>query len=135
VWRVIFVSLIFLVGALAIFFYALNKGLDVDTARTMVVNTIIVLEIFYLFNVRYLHATSFTWRGALGTPPVLIAVGIVVAAQLAFTYWPVMHHLFATKPVALPDGLLIIGVGVVAMIVLEAEKHLMRRLGVLTTYG
>ena len=135
VWRVIFVSLIFLAGALAIFFYALNKGLDVDTARTMVVNTIVVLEIFYLFNVRYLHATSFTWRGALGTPPVLIAVGIVVAAQLAFTYWSVMHHLFASKPVALADGLLIIGVGVVAMIILEAEKHLMRRLGVLTTYG
>ncbi len=134
-WRVIFVSLIFVAGALSIFFYALGKGLDLDTARTMVVNTIVVLEIFYLFNVRYLHMTSFTWKGALGTPPVLIAVGAVIAAQFAFTYWPVMQTLFATKPVALADGLLIIGIGVAAMIILETEKHLMRRLGLLTAHS
>jgi hypothetical protein len=36
------------------FFYALGQGLGLDAARTMVVNTIVVLEIFYLFNVRYL---------------------------------------------------------------------------------
>src|SRR5690606_2990879 len=71
VWRVVFVSLIFLAGALFVFFYALNRGLGIEVARTMVVNTIVVLEIFYLFNVRYLHMTSFTWRGALGTPPVI----------------------------------------------------------------
>ncbi|MBN8911666.1 MAG: cation-transporting P-type ATPase [Rhizobiales bacterium] len=134
VWRIVFVSLIFLAGALTIFFYALGRGLDVDTARTMVVNTIVVLEIFYLFNVRYLHMTSFTWQGALGTPPVLIAIAVVVAAQLAFTYLPVMHDLFATRPVRLTDGLLIIGIGIVAMVILEAEKHLMRRMGVLKTY-
>jgi len=54
-------------------------------------------------------------------------------AQLAFTYLPVMHDLFATRPVGLTDGLLIIGVGVLAMVILEAEKHLMRRMGVLKT--
>jgi len=134
VWRIVFVSLIFLAGALAIFFYALGSGYDVDTARTMVVNTIVVLEIFYLFNVRYLHMTSFTWQGALGTLPVLIAISVVIAAQLAFTYLPVMHELFATRPVRLTDGLLILGVGVVAMAILEAEKHLMRRMGILETY-
>jgi magnesium-transporting ATPase (P-type) len=129
------VSLIFVTGALAVFFYALGRGTDVDTARTMVVNTIVVLEIFYLFNVRYLHATSFTWRGALGTPPVLIAVAVVVIAQLAFTYLPAMNQLFSTKPVSLIDGLLIIGVGIIAMSILEAEKHLMRRLGILKIYA
>jgi magnesium-transporting ATPase (P-type) len=135
VWRVVFVSLIFLAGALAIFFYALDRGLGIDAARTMVVNTIVVLEIFYLFNVRYLHMTSFTWRGALGTPPVLAAVGAVVIAQLAFTYHPLMHQLFATRPVDLVDGLLIIVVGVLAMTILEAEKHLMRRVTMLKPVG
>jgi magnesium-transporting ATPase (P-type) len=135
VWRVLFVSLIFVAGALAIFFYALGQGLGVDAARTMVVNTIVVLEIFYLFNVRYLHMTSFTWKGALGTPPVLIAIAVVAVAQFAFTYLPVMQGLFATKPVGFADGLLIIGVGILAMAILEAEKHLMRRLGILKTYA
>jgi magnesium-transporting ATPase (P-type) len=129
VWRIVFVSLIFVACGLSIFFYALHRGLSVDAARTMVVNTIVVLEIFYLFNVRYLHMTSFTWRGALGTPAVLIAIAVVVLAQFAFTYAPVMQRLFATKPVSLADGILIVGVGVLAMTILEGEKHLMRRLG------
>lgn len=134
VWRVVFVSLLFVAGALGVFFYALGRGLSVDMARTMVVNTIVVLEIFYLFNVRYLHMTSFTWRGALGTPPVLLAVAAVTAAQFAFTYWAPIQELFATEPVSFADGLLIVSVGVLVMIILEAEKHLMRRLDILKVY-
>ncbi|MFV3076238.1 cation-transporting P-type ATPase [Niveispirillum fermenti] len=127
VWRVILVSFLFLGGALAIFFYALNRGHDVETARTMVVNTIVVLEIFYLFNVRYLHVGSVTWRGVLGTPAVLLVIAIVVAAQLAFTYTPVMQAWFATRPVPLADGIVIILTGVLLMAVLEGEKALLRR--------
>jgi magnesium-transporting ATPase (P-type) len=130
VWRVVFVSFLFLVVALGIFFYALfGQGADLATARTMVVNTIVVLETFYLFNVRYLHKTSFSLRGALGTPPVLIAVAVVVAAQFAFTYLPVMHELFDSRPVSFGDGLLIVAAGVAMMIVLEIEKNVMRRTG------
>jgi magnesium-transporting ATPase (P-type) len=127
-WRVVFVSLLFMAGTLAIFFYALGRGLDVETARTMVVNTIVVLEIFYLFNVRYLHMTSITWHGALGTPAVLLAVGGVVAAQLAFTYAPFMQALFASRPVGLVDGAAILTVGILLMAVLEGEKIVLRRL-------
>ncbi|MBL8223703.1 MAG: HAD-IC family P-type ATPase [Chromatiales bacterium] len=127
VWRILFVSALFTAGALAIFFYALGRGLDVDTARTMVVNAIVVFEIFYLFNVRYLHTTSFTLRGALGTVPVRLALVVVVVAQLAFTYLPAMQALFQTRPVALLDGLVIIAAGVALMIVLEVEKLVLRR--------
>ncbi len=95
----------------------------------MVVNTIVVLEIFYLFNVRYLHMTSFTWRGALGTPAVLLAIAAVVIAQIAFTYLPLMHQLFATRPISLADGFLIVAAGMLAMAILESEKYIMRRLG------
>ena len=46
-----------------------------------------------------------------------------------------MHRLFATRPVALADGLLIIAVGALAMVILEVEKRVMRRLGVLKVYA
>lgn len=95
----------------------------------MVVNTLVVMEIFYLFNVRYLHMTSFSWRGAMGTPPVLIAIAVVVVAQLAFTYLPVMQRLFETRPVGLADGLLILAVGIGVMVILEVEKRVMSRFG------
>ncbi len=129
VWRVAFVSLLLTTAVLSVFFYALGTGRDLETARTMVVNTFVVAEIFYLFNVRYLHSTSFSWRGALGTPPVLIAISVLVGSQLLFTYAPFMQALFDTRPLSLTDGLLIVGVGLALMIVLELEKAVMRRAG------
>jgi magnesium-transporting ATPase (P-type) len=129
VWRIFFVSVLFAAGALAIFFYGLWRGVGVETARTMVVNVIVVFEIFYLFNVRYLHMTSMTFRGALGTPAVLIALVIVVVAQFAFTYTPIMQALFESRPVALADGVVVVAAGVVLMLVLEVEKAVFRRFG------
>jgi magnesium-transporting ATPase (P-type) len=129
-WRVVLVSLLFMGAALAVFFNALERGRDVETARTLVVNTIVVLEIFYLFNVRYLHMQSITWRGALGTPAVLLAIGVLVLAQLLFTYAPFMQAWFGSRPVSFAEGLLIVGMSVALLLLLEAEKALLRRLGV-----
>ena len=129
VWRIGLVSVLFLIAALGIFFYSLGRGDELAMSRTLVVNTIVVLQVFYLFNVRYLHMTSFNWRGVLGTPAVLIAVTLVFIAQLAFTYLPVMHRLFDTRPLGIADGVLIITIGIVMMVVLEVEKTLVRRSG------
>lgn len=128
-WRVVLVSILLTAAALGVFFYTLGNGRDVETARTMVVNVLMVCEIFYLFNVRYLHMRSFTWIGAAGTPVVLSAIAMVVIAQFAFTYWPPMQALFGTRPLTLADGLLIIAIGFVLMLFLEGEKLLMRQLG------
>ncbi|MCR5857871.1 HAD-IC family P-type ATPase [Mesorhizobium sp. J428] len=128
VWRVVLVSLLFTAGVFFVYEYAMRHGLGEDAARTMVVNTLVVMEIFYLFNVRYLHTTSFSLIGAMGTPAVLGAIAAVAALQLAFTYAPFMHSLFGSAPIAFADGLLIVGIGVVLMVVLEAEKAAMRRL-------
>jgi magnesium-transporting ATPase (P-type) len=127
-WRVGFVSLLFVAGAFGIYFYAVERGYSTELARTMVVNTIVVMEAFYLFNVRYIHGTSLSLRGVLGTPAVLIALIVVVAAQLAFTYVPAMQGLFATEPIGLADGALIVGIGVALLIVVEIEKRLVSAL-------
>ena len=87
------------------------------------VNTIVVMEIFYLFSIRYLQSASLTWRGVLGTPAVLIGVAVVTLAQLAFTYVPWMQVLFETRAVSLVDGVAIVAVGVLLLLVLEVEKH------------
>ena len=125
-WQIGFVSLLFVTGAFGIFFYALERGFAVELARTMVVNTIVIMEVFYLFNVRFVHGSSLSLRAILGTPAVLIALGLVLAAQLAFTYVPAMQDVFETRPVGLRDGLLIVGVGVALFLIVEAEKLLYR---------
>lgn len=128
IWRVAFVSFLFVIGAFGMFFWAIERGLSVEEARTIVVNTLVVMEIFYLFSVRYLYETSISLTGLLGTRAVLIGVGGITAAQFAFTYLPIMQRLFETRAVAFLDGIAIVGVGVVLFLILELEK-IVRRMG------
>ena len=54
-WRILFVSALVVAGAFGSFAWATARGLSIETARTMVVNALVVMEIFYLFSVRYVH--------------------------------------------------------------------------------
>jgi len=126
-WRVVFVSMLFAVAAFGVFQWAEDNGRSLEEARTLVVNTIVVLEVFYLFSVRYLHATSLTWQGLLGTRAVLIGVSSVVLLQLAFTYLPLMQALFDTRTVSAAEAAVIILVGAALLAILELEKLLWRR--------
>lgn len=128
-WRIVFVALLFMLSAFGIFYYALAQGQSMEIARTLVVNVIVVLEIFYLFSVRYVHGTSLTLQGVLGTPPVLIGVTTCIIAQFAVTYVPFLNEIFGTYPVRLSDGLLVVGIGVVFLIIVETEKYLRKWFG------
>ncbi|MDP1533169.1 MAG: cation transporting ATPase C-terminal domain-containing protein, partial [Rubrivivax sp.] len=129
VWRIVFVSSLFLAGIFGMYGWALQLGASVEAARTVAVNTLVCMEVFYLFSVRYLKAPSFTWQGVRGTPRVLAAVGGVFVLQLAFTYAPVMQLLFRTEALPLAWGLPILAVGVGLLMILEVEKAVLRRLG------
>ncbi|KFG69694.1 carbonate dehydratase [Microvirga sp. BSC39] len=129
VWRIVFVSVLFVVAVFGMFEWAIRRGLPIEEARTIVVNTLVVMEIFYLFSVRFLHAPSLTWQGVLGTRAVLVGVGAVVLAQIAFTYLPPMQALFDTRAVSLRDGLAVLATGVILLLILEGEKRLRRRAG------
>jgi magnesium-transporting ATPase (P-type) len=127
VWRVVFVSVLFVGGAFAMFSWSLHRGLPIEEARTIVVNTIVVLEIFYLFSVRQLRVGGFTWRGVLGTRVLLVGIAATTALQFAFTYLPFMNDWFETRPVSFTDGLVVVATGVALLVVLELEKLIRRR--------
>jgi len=126
-WRVGFVSVLFLSGIFGMHGWALAQGMSEEAARTVAVNTLVAMEVFYLFSVRYLKSPSFTWQGVQGTPKVLAAVSVVFGLQLLFTYAPFMHTLFQTHPLGFDTGLLVVGVGVAVLVTLELEKALLRR--------
>ncbi len=122
-WRVGFVSLLFCGGIFGKFALAQAQGSSIEEARTIAVNTLVVMEIFYLFSVRYLHAPSLTWKGLFGTRPVLIAISAVTALQFLFTYAPFMEAFFGTRPLSLIQGMQIVAVGIAVLLILELEKR------------
>jgi magnesium-transporting ATPase (P-type) len=129
VWRVGFVSLLFLAGIFGLHAWALAQGFGEAVARTVAVNTLVCMEVFYLFSVRYLKAPSFTLQGVKGTPRVLAAVAAVVGLQALFTWAPFMQRLFGSAALP-PEALLpVLGAGVAVLVVLELEKALLRRGG------
>nr|WP_157092267.1 cation-transporting P-type ATPase [Thioalkalivibrio nitratireducens] len=128
VWRIVFVSLLFLVGIFGMYTWSIGQGFSVEMARTHAVNTLVVMEVFYLFSVRSLRTRTLTVTGIIGTKAVLIAVVVVSTLQLIFTYAPFMQFFFDSRPMALREGLIILGVGVLVFAVLELEKSVRNRL-------
>lgn len=127
VWRIVLVSTLFLVGIFGIFEWALAQGAEIEMARTLAVNTLVVMEVFYLFSVRFLRTPSLTLRGIVGTPVVLASVAAVVTLQLLFTYAPFMEHFFETRPIRLSEGWPVIVAGVLFFLIIEIEKAIRHR--------
>lgn len=128
VWQIVLVSVLFMAGVFVMFWWATSRGLPLEESRAIAVNTLVVLEIFYLFSVRYLRMESITLAGVVGTPAVLIGVGTIVTLQFAFTYVPFMQRLFGTAGISLRDGLVIVAAGVLLLVALDVEKRLRRRI-------
>ena len=51
-WQIALVSGLFFAGVFGIYAYATGRGHSVELARTMAMNTLVVMEIFYLFFIR-----------------------------------------------------------------------------------
>ena len=128
-WHVGLVAVLFLIAVFGVFTYALGRGYPLPLAQTMAMNMLVVLEIFHLFFIRNVHGTSLTWRAIRGTRVVWITVLVITGAQFAVTYLPPLQLLLGTQPVALADGFMIVGIGVLFLLVIEIEKQIRLRLG------
>ena len=128
VWHIVLVSILFLAGVYGIYSYAIDRGYSVELARTLSVNTLVVMEIFHLFFIRNIYTTSLTWKAVRGTRVVWTTVIAVTLAQFAFTYLPFFQSVFSTESVPFLNGLLIIGIGAALFAIVETEKQIRLRL-------
>ncbi len=126
IWHIILVSALFLAAVFGMYAYAIDKGHPPELARTIALNTLVVLEIFHLFFIRNIYGTSLTWKAVRGTRVVWACVITVVLAQFAITYLAPLQQVFGTHAVPLLDGMLIVAVGAVFFAVIESEKQLRR---------
>jgi magnesium-transporting ATPase (P-type) len=123
-WHIALVSTLFLCGVFGIYAYAIDKGHSVELARTLAVNTLVVMEIFHLFFIRNIYGTSLTWKAVRGTRVVWLTVVIVTVGQFAMTYLPFMQNIFATESVPVIDGFIVIGIGAALFAIIETEKQI-----------
>ena len=121
--RILMVSLLMIAGGFALFQWEQKQGASLAEARTAVVNVIVIVETFYLFNCRSLTRSFFS-LGFFTNPWVVAGVAAMVAAQLLFTYAPFMNRLFHSAPISPAAWGRIVAVGLVVFAVIEAKKWL-----------
>lgn len=127
IWRIVFVSLLLVCGVIGLYYWETARGLGLEAARTVAVNALVMGEVFYLFNSRYIFASSLTRNGMLENRYVWLAIGLLVPLQLLFTYSPVMQSWFGTEALDFESWAKIFVFGFVLLLVVELEKYVSRR--------
>ena len=126
VWRILFVSVVILIGTFGLFLWERQNGASIETARTVAVNTLVMFETFYLFSVRYILEPSLTRTGLTGNRYIIFAVVLLILFQLGFTYLAPMQLLFATTAISAGTWVKIIAVSSSVLFLVEIEKLYLR---------
>ena len=124
--QVSIVSMCILISAYGLFELAIKEGNTIEEARTIAVNTIVMIEIFYLFNCRSL-TKSFLRVGFSSNKLIFLGVGVMILLQIAFTY-TVMNKIFQSKPIEIESWLKIVGVSIATFLIIEIKKVTSNRL-------
>ncbi|SEF60487.1 cation-transporting P-type ATPase [Nitrosomonas ureae] len=127
VWRVLMVSVLMMIGALGLFLWELNNGASIETARTMAVNAVVVAEMFYLINSRFIFASVISFDGLTGNRYVLLAIAACILLQIAYTHAPAMQAVFSSTDLTLLEWGKVLAAGLLVFSVAEFEKFVVRR--------
>ena len=128
IWRIAFVSLLIGGMTVAVFLFEEHRGYSIEMAQTMAVNTLVLAQVFYLFNSRFMRESSLRLDLLFTNRVVWIAVGVLAVLQVLFVYVPFLNVWFHSAPIPARDWLLPIGIGFAIFLTVEGEKALVRTL-------
>jgi Ca2+-transporting ATPase len=126
-WRVVFVSVLLLIGVFGMFSWILHQGGSEALARAGAVNMLVTGSAAYLINSRFLINSTLSLSGVFGSRPVWIAISMVMLLQIAFTYLPFMQLILGSDALALVHWLAIFLGSILIYLVIEVEKKIWRR--------
>lgn len=129
IWRIIFVSLLIGGGTLLINIYLLNRGMNEEMVKTVTLQTIVVTQMFHLFNSRSIQGFALN-RDFFGNKAVFVVSALLIVLQLAITYIPFMNNIFGTVPLPLASWQYPFMLGIIVFIAVEIEKAVVKRLGI-----
>jgi magnesium-transporting ATPase (P-type) len=125
-WRILFVSSLFIIFSFGLFLLEQAIGSNLATTRTVVVNMIVMLECVYLINCRKLYSTTWNKEGLFGSKLVLAVIALTIVLQMFFTYLPFMQHLFNTAAIGFKQWGIIIAFAIVIYLLIETEKVILK---------
>ncbi|MBB3329180.1 Ca2+-transporting ATPase [Halomonas campaniensis] len=129
-WRVVFVSVLLLVGVFGMFGWILQHGGSEMLARTGAVNMLVMGSAAYLINSRFLLRSTLSVDGLFGSRPVWGSIATIVALQLGWTYLPFIQVIFGSEGLGLGHWGVILAGSLAIYLIVELEKRVLRARGV-----
>jgi magnesium-transporting ATPase (P-type) len=126
IWRISFVSVLLAAGIIILFHWEIARGMSLEEGRTVAVNALVMGEIAYLFNCRYLLASVRSWQDFTGNAYVLLTIGVLIVMQMIFTFLPFMQTMFGVVAIDCSAWLRIVAFGVLLFLAVELEKLVIR---------
>ena len=128
-WRILFVGLALVAYTLLAFFWMKSQGASDSLARTVAVNAIIIGQVFYLLNSRYLIDSSLSPKAHVGNKYLPLGIVAVVILQWLFTYTTPFQATFGNEAIPLRVWPWLLAGGLVFFFVVETEKSVIRSSG------
>lgn len=124
--RILIVSVVMTGSAFFLFEWETMRGSGIDIARTVIVNVVVVCDIFYLLNCRSLKKSIIS-MGIFSNLWLVFGVISMIIVQLAFTYLPIFNRLFSSVPLPLESWIGIILAGLLIFGVVGLEKWIQNK--------
>ena len=122
--KIIIASSIMVISVYLLFYFEMSiSASNIDVARTVSVNTIVMMEIFYLLNCRSLDK-SMIEIGPFSNKWIIVGIIAMIALQLFYTYHPSMNFTFHSSPISIEAWLRIFAFSVTLYFIIEAYKKI-----------
>ena len=113
-------------GALAAFWYSLNSGDDLITARTISFSTMAFGQLFHIFNARE-RKTFGIDRSLLKNPFLIISLVISVVFQFTAIYVPFLNHVLETTPLSASAMLIVLAGSALPTAIIQIQRVIRQR--------
>jgi len=127
IWRILFVSILIGGGTLLMNIQMLNQGISENIVKTVTLQTIVITQMFHLFNSRNINKFAIN-KDFFSNKAVFVVCGLLIILQVAITYIPFMNNVFGTYPLEAKYWLYPVVMGAIVFVVVEIEKAIMGKL-------
>lgn len=127
IWRILFVSILIGGGTLWLGLYLKDAGMSEDQVRTITLQTIVISQLFHLFNCRSIRGSAFN-DDFFSNKAIYVVAVLLFLLQFSITYIPFMNQVFGTVPITVSQWQYPYYLGIVVFAVIEIEKAIMRKI-------